>query len=177
MRRGALVAIVAAAALAAPASAWAHAALLRTTPSASAVLNGAPKEVAMTYSEAVEPRFAVVSITDAAGRPVAAGPPDRSPANPDTLVTKLKPIGEGWYLVYWRVISADGHPVRGAFTFALGPNPGPAPQFPIPSLSETAATSAHASTENAASSGSASRWTGPSRQWSPWKPRPARTCR
>jgi copper transport protein len=94
----------------------------------------------MTYSEAVEPRFAIVSITDAAGRRVAAGPPGRSPTNPDTLVTKLKPIGEGWYLVYWRVISADGHPVRGAFTFAVGPNPGPAPQFPIPSLSETAAT-------------------------------------
>jgi copper transport protein len=34
----------------------------------------------------------------------------------------------------------DGHPVRGAFTFAVGPNPGPAPQFVIPSLSETAAT-------------------------------------
>jgi copper transport protein len=30
--------------------------------------------------------------------------------------------------------------VRGAFTFAVGPNPGPAPQFAIPSLSETAAT-------------------------------------
>src|SRR5207237_3353818 len=77
---------------------------------------------------------------DAHGRRAAAGPPDRSPTNPDTLVTKLRPIGEGWYLVYWRVISADGHPVRGAFTFAVGPNPGPAPQFPIPSLSESAAT-------------------------------------
>jgi copper transport protein len=140
MKRGALVALLAAAALAAPASAWAHAALLHTTPSASVVLNHPPKEVAMAYSEAVEPRFAIVSVTDAAGRGVAAGPPSRSPTNPDTLVTKLKPIGEGWYLVYWRVISADGHPVRGAFTFAVGPNPGPAPQFPIPSLSETAAT-------------------------------------
>ena len=38
------------------------------------------------------------------------------------------------------MISADGHPVRGAFTFAVGPNPGPAPQFVIPSISETAAT-------------------------------------
>jgi copper transport protein len=140
MRRGALVAIVVAAALVAPASASAHAALLHTSPAASVVLNRPPKQVAMTYSEAVEPRFAVVSITDAAGRRVTAGPPGRSPTNPDTLVTKLKPIGEGWYLVYWRVISADGHPVRGAFTFAVGPNPGPAPQFPIPSLSETAAT-------------------------------------
>ena len=64
----------------------------------------------------------------------------RSPANPDTLVVPLKKLAQGWYLVWWRVISADGHPVRGAFTFAVGPNPGPAPQFVIPSISETAAT-------------------------------------
>jgi copper transport protein len=49
-------------------------------------------------------------------------------------------VPEGWYLVFWRVISADGHPVRGAFTFAVGPNPGPPPQFQVPSLSETATT-------------------------------------
>ncbi len=36
----------------------------------------------------------------------------------------LKPVPEGWYLVYWRAISVDGHPVRGAFTFAVGPEPG-----------------------------------------------------
>ena len=32
-------------------------------------------------------------------------------------------LPEGWYLVYWRAISVDGHPVQGAFTFAVGPNP------------------------------------------------------
>ena len=52
----------------------------------------------------------------------------------------LHRVPEGWYLVYWRAISVDGHPVRGFFTFAVGPNPGPAPQFPVPSISETAAT-------------------------------------
>ena len=42
----------------------------------------------------------------------------------------LRPhLPEGWYLVYWRAISVDGHPVQGAFTFAVGPNPGPPPQF------------------------------------------------
>jgi copper transport protein len=34
----------------------------------------------------------------------------------------------------------DGHPVQGAFTFAVGPNPGPAPQFVIPHISQTATT-------------------------------------
>jgi copper transport protein len=66
--------------------------------------------------------------------------PRRSPTNPDTLLIPVRRVAEGWYLVYWRAISVDGHPVRGAFTFAVGPNPGPAPQFPVPSTSESAAT-------------------------------------
>ena len=56
----------------------------------------------------------------------------RSAADPDTLVVPLKKVPEGWYLVYWRAISVDGHPVQGAFTFAVGPNAGPAPQFAGP---------------------------------------------
>ena len=139
MRRLALIVAVAGA-LALPATAWAHAALLRTVPQASGTVNVAPRQVALTYSEAVEPRFAIVSVTNAAGTQETTGPPRRSPADPDTLLVPLKTVAEGWYLVYWRAISVDGHPVRGAFTFAVGPNPGPAPQFVVPSISETAAT-------------------------------------
>jgi copper transport protein len=47
-------------------------------------------------------------------------------------------LAEGWYLIYWRAISVDGHPVQGAFTYAVGPNPGPAPQFPVPTIDQTA---------------------------------------
>ena len=141
MKRIVVIALAAlAASLTLPAAAWAHAALLQTTPVASRVVNTPPKEVALRYSEAVEPRFAIVSVTDASGSRETAGSPSRSPADADTLVIPLKRLHEGWYLVYWRVISVDGHPVRGAFTFAVGPNPGPAPQFVIPSISETAAT-------------------------------------
>jgi copper transport protein len=126
-------------ALALPAAAFAHAALLRTVPEASRTLNAAPPQVALTFSEAVEPRFAIVSVTDAGGHLVTAGKPHRSAADVDTLDVPLQKVPEGWYLVFWRVISVDGHPVRGAFTFAVGPNPGPAPQFVIPLISETAA--------------------------------------
>jgi copper transport protein len=128
-----------AAALALPATAWAHAALLQTSPVASKIVNTPPTQVSLRYSEPVEPRFAIVSVTDADANRMTTGPPRRSPTNADTLVVPLKHLGEGWYLVWWRVISVDGHPVRGAFTFAVGPNPGPAPQFVIPSTSETAA--------------------------------------
>jgi methionine-rich copper-binding protein CopC len=140
VKRAALAGIVAVAALVLPASAWAHAALLQTVPLASRTINTAPTEVRLRYSEPVEPRFAIVSVTDAAGRQVTDGNPSTAPGSPQTLVTPLRRVPEGWYLVFWRVISADGHPVRGAFTFAVGPNPGPPPQFRVPSLSETATT-------------------------------------
>jgi copper transport protein len=132
--------IVALAALAAPASAWAHAYLVRTSPAASVTLNSPPAQLALTYDEPVEPRFALISVTDANGDQEAVGRPMRSSADADTIVTPLASLNEGWYLVFWRAISADGHPVRGAFTFAVGPNPGPPPQFVIPKLTESAAT-------------------------------------
>src|SRR5262245_1783245 len=127
-------------ALAVPASASAHAYLVRTVPSASGVVNTPPAQVSLTFDEAVEPRFAIISVTDKDGHQVTDGRPARSPTDPNTLVVPLKKIPEGWYLVYWRVISVDGHPVRGAFTFAVGPNQGPQPEFVIPSIAESAAT-------------------------------------
>jgi copper transport protein len=138
--RAAAVAAVAAAALALPAAALAHAALLKTFPAASQEVTAPPAQVRLVFDEVIEPRFAVVSVTDAAGHQQTDGPVTRSPANPYALDVPLKRVGEGWYLVFWRVISADGHPVRGAFTFSVGPNAGPIPQFVVPSLSETAAT-------------------------------------
>ncbi|HKC21115.1 MAG TPA: copper resistance CopC family protein, partial [Gaiellaceae bacterium] len=101
------------AALALPAAAWAHAGLVHTVPQANVVLNSPPPQVQLTYTEAVEPRFAAISVTNAAGQQQTTGAPERSATNAKTLVVPLKRLGEGWYLVYWRVISVDGHPVRG----------------------------------------------------------------
>lgn len=126
--------------LALPAAASAHAYLVKTDPAASVTLNAPPGEVALTFDEAVEPRFALISVTDVNANQEATASPKRSPANPDTLIVPLRRVAEGWYLVYWRAISVDGHPVQGAFTFAVGPNPGPPPQFQIPHISQTATT-------------------------------------
>ncbi len=126
-------------AIGAPSSASAHAYLIKSVPAAAGVLDAPPPNVQLTYDEAVEPRFAIISVTNAAGRQETTAPVKRSPANPDTLVVPLRPgLPEGWYLIYWRAISVDGHPVQGAFTYAVGPNPGPAPQFVVPSIAGSA---------------------------------------
>jgi copper transport protein len=139
--RGGLAAVAAAAVLAVTAApALAHAVLLRTSPVASGTLTSSPARVALTFDEPIEPRFAIVSVTDAGGRQQADGSPRNAPGDATTVEVPVRHLAQGWYLVYWRVVSADGHPVRGAFTYAVGPNPGPAPQFVIPSLNETSVT-------------------------------------
>ncbi len=136
-----VLAVAALIAVIAPATASAHAYLTKTVPTPGAILDTAPKTIALTYDEAVEPRFALISVTNARGEQLTTAPVHRSPSNPDTLVVPLKlHLPTGWYLIYWRAISVDGHPVQGGFTFAVGPNPGPQPQFVIPSISETATT-------------------------------------
>ncbi|HWF74926.1 MAG TPA: FixH family protein [Solirubrobacteraceae bacterium] len=137
--RTALALAALAAVCALPSSASAHAYLIKTVPAASGILDVPPPNVQLTYDESVEPRFAIISVTNAAGHQETSGPVRRSAANPDTLIVPLRPhLPEGWYLIYWRAISVDGHPVQGAFTYAVGPNPGPAPQFPVPNISATA---------------------------------------
>jgi copper transport protein len=121
-----------------PAVASAHAYLVKTVPTPGAVLDTPPPSIQLTFDEAVEPRFAIISVTDASGAQQTTAPVSRSPSNPDTLVVPVKHLPSGWYLIYWRAISVDGHPVQGAYTFAVGPSPGPPPQFPIPHISETA---------------------------------------
>jgi len=131
----------AAAWLALPSGAAAHAYLVKTVPAASVVLEASPATIQLTYDEAVEPRLAIISVTDVDGRQETNGAVHRSPANPDTLIVPLRAhLPEGWYLIYWRAISVDGHPVQGAFTYAVGPNPGPAPQFRVPNIAATSTT-------------------------------------
>ena len=139
--RGAAVLAALVAALVLPASASAHAYLVTTVPASAAILGASPPTVQLTYDEAVEPRFAEISVTDPAGHQLTTGPVSRSPSNPDTLVVPLRAhLPQGWYLIYWRAISVDGHPVQGAFTFAVGPRPGNPPTFKAPNVSQSATT-------------------------------------
>ena len=139
MRRAAALA-AALAALVAPAAAAAHPALVRTDPTAGAVEDTAPPRVALTFADPVEPDFSAVSVTNASGERQTVGAPRRAPGDPRTLLAPVGTLAEGWYLVYWRTVADDGHPGRGAFTFAVGPNPGPAPAFVVPSTEESSAT-------------------------------------
>jgi copper transport protein len=134
-KRFALVLIALAAVLlgtAAPASA--HAALLTTDPGEGSVVKAAPAQVLLTFSEGVLLSGDSVRVLDPAGKDIEQGPAHHAGANQDTATVKLRPgLRNGTYTVAWKAVSADTHPVAGAWTFSVGApsatsvNPGTVP--------------------------------------------------
>ncbi|MFJ4329279.1 MULTISPECIES: copper resistance protein CopC [unclassified Streptomyces] len=102
-----------------PASA--HAALSSTDPGDGAVLQRAPGHVTLTFSESVSLRDDSFRVLDPGGHRVRTGAAGHADGRSDTARVALPGgLGEGTYTVAWRVVSADSHPVSGAFTFSVG---------------------------------------------------------
>ncbi|RKN20017.1 copper resistance protein CopC [Micromonospora musae] len=121
---GLLVAVVAL--LIAPATpASAHAVLSSSAPAASAVVPTGPSEVVLTFSESVRKVPDKVRVIAPDGSRADRGEPTFEGA---VVKIPVDPAGaNGTYLVSYRVISADSHPVSGAFTYSVGA-PSPPPQ-------------------------------------------------
>jgi copper transport protein len=106
--------------IAAAAPAWAHATLVSTDPALDGVTATAPSQLSLTYSENVEVSFGAVRIYTCDGKRVTTGAPRHSPATGRTVLVSVPKLADGVYIVSWRVISADSHPVQGTYSFRVG---------------------------------------------------------
>jgi copper transport protein len=104
--------------------AFAHAALLETIPPNGAVLATAPHEIMLLFNEPVAP----VAVT-LAGRD---GRTTLQPMMHDSLLhlSLTGDLPEGSYILSYRVVSADSHPVSGALLFVVGTPSDTAPTIP-----------------------------------------------
>ncbi|WRZ40864.1 copper resistance protein CopC/CopD [Streptomyces sp. NBC_00151] len=99
----------------------AHAALTGTDPQEGSVLKSAPRQVTLTFSESIGLFDDSFRVLDPENRRVRTGEPEHADGRADTAgVTLPRGLGTGTYTVAWRVVSADSHPVSGAFTFSVG---------------------------------------------------------
>lgn len=103
----------------------AHAILLATSPGAGEVLAAAPSEISLRFSEPVELSAGAVRVLDTFGNDVEVGRPRHAPGDDAVVVVDVPTLANGGYAVGWKVVSADGHPIDGAFTFAIGNTPQP----------------------------------------------------
>ncbi len=102
-------------------TASAHAALKGADPADGSVLDSAPKDVTLTFTEPVSLLQDSIRVIDPENRAVDTGKPGRSGDRSDTArVTLPAGLADGTYTVAWRVISADSHPISGALLFSVG---------------------------------------------------------
>ncbi|RSN97838.1 transporter [Streptomyces sp. WAC 05379] len=103
-----------------PASA--HAALRATDPEDGSVLKSAPRDITLTFTESVGLLEDSFRVLDPDGRRLRTGEPEHARGGGAETATVTLPakLAEGTYTVAWRVVSADSHPVSGAFTFSVG---------------------------------------------------------
>lgn len=118
----------------------AHTSLVGSEPPSSASVTSPLTAVVLTFSEDINPAFADVAVTSSDGRNWVSGsasvegPRLTVDIGPDRLVN-------GLYTVGYRVVSADGHPVSGSYTFTVAgvqeqTQPTTAPSAEAPSTAE-----------------------------------------
>jgi len=117
------------------AAAQAHDVLEATDPANGSTVRTVPAKIGLTFDHTPIAIGSVVRVEDATGTNQADGPVTIVDNHVTQAVKTDAP--EGKYTVIWRVVSSDGHPIEGTFTFtadaASTPDmatPAPAPAAP-----------------------------------------------
>ncbi|MGI5350150.1 copper resistance protein CopC [Streptomyces sp. CA-250714] len=102
--------------------AGAHAALTGSDPAEGSVVRDAPRQVTLDFSEGVAMSDGAVRVLDPRGKRVDTGKVrDTGTGGKVRRAVSLRSgLGKGTYTVAWQTVSADSHPVSGAFTFSVG---------------------------------------------------------
>ena len=120
MSRARLLALLAAAVALVPATAAAHAALVRSSPAARAILPDSPVRVELWFNERLEAAYATVSVWSGAGLRVDRQDVRVGPDDGKRLSVGVFTLRPGVYTVRYRVLAVDGHVNESSFVFTVG---------------------------------------------------------
>lgn len=121
----------------ATAPAAAHDELISATPAHGSVLDAPPEQVELTFSAEPMAIGSEVRVTDSTGDSVTDGELEIVGRQVTQPVASTGATDET-YRVVWRVVSSDGHPIEGAFTYQVGDG-STAPATPTSSPTEKGA--------------------------------------
>lgn len=109
--------------------ALAHSELIQSKPAPGEQLADSPPEIRLTFSEPVAANSQIVLLTDSF-ESIEGLVPQFNPEHPEVVYTPLPPLEAGIYTVQWAAASADGHEIRGSYTFSVGLGTPTAPDLP-----------------------------------------------
>jgi copper transport protein len=114
-----LFALIALVGMAVPA--FAHAELESSDPAAGAQLaaGAPPTAITLRFTEPVQIPKNGIRMFDSDARAVALGEPTHGDSS-STVTVSVPRIDDGTYVVSYRIVSADSHPISGGFTFSVG---------------------------------------------------------
>lgn len=120
--RARAIALTAALLLVTPQLAMAHLGLRRSVPADGAHLAVAPREIRLTFTEAVEAAVARIRLIGPSGADVPLSDLRQPGDSGQLLVADVRGRLEGGiYRIEWVVVGTDGHPVRGTISYVVAP--------------------------------------------------------
>lgn len=98
-----------------------HTRLLKSSPAKDTVLTASPAAIELTFSESIEMSVSKIQLVGADQKPLALAALTRdAKGSAATLVARITtPLAAGTYTVNWTAASADGHPVKGTYSFTV----------------------------------------------------------
>ncbi|MEU7000630.1 copper resistance CopC family protein [Nonomuraea sp. NPDC046570] len=124
--------------------AQAHNKLVGSDPADGARLAAGPSRVTLEFDQPARQGYAVVSVTGPGGGRFESG---AATVQGVKVGIGVKPLGAaGEYVIGYRILSSDGHPVSGKITFTLTAAAAPAESVPAPSAGGDAAATPATST-------------------------------
>ncbi|WP_188890241.1 copper resistance CopC/CopD family protein [Paenibacillus radicis (ex Gao et al. 2016)] len=97
----------------------AHSSLASAVPAPDSRQEQAPEEIALTFNERIENKGFSLRVYNSKGLPVTEAEAVMN-ANRKGLRLQLPMLEDGAYTVTYRLLSADGHPVRASYVFTVG---------------------------------------------------------
>ncbi|OAB45346.1 copper resistance protein CopC [Paenibacillus glacialis] len=104
-----------------PPSIYAHAYLQQSSPAANETVIDSPSKITLQFNESIQPAFHSISVSNSAGERVDLDDSYIPDNQPKTLEGNVRPnLPEGIYIIGWKIISGDGHPLEGNIPFQIG---------------------------------------------------------
>ncbi|TVY06895.1 copper resistance CopC/CopD family protein [Paenibacillus cremeus] len=102
-----------------PAPCFAHASLINAAPAANSTLPSSPPNIELTFNERLEKVEYYIKVLNKTGTSVTS---NEAQFNEDQtrLELALPQLPDGTYTVSYKIISADGHPVRDSYVISIG---------------------------------------------------------
>ena len=101
-----------------PAIAYSHVGIVDCSPSQDSVVTTSPEKITVNFGGSIEPAFSKIEVFDPNGEKVST---ECRFLEEDSIIESdlLENLSPGVYKVKWKIMSLDGHAIKGEYNFTI----------------------------------------------------------